>query len=129
KLGTLSVMNFQTIMWCARCLDWLQSFEATDAMVDVDHQIAGRETGGLGDEIFRSASDSTRANKPIAKNILLADDRRVFGLESCFEAGSGARDCGLGRRQALRPAPNWRKIFNSVIGEHMAHAIACAIAP
>src|SRR5262249_24939795 len=117
KLGTLSVMNFQTIMWCARCLDWLQSFEATDAMVDVDHQIAGRETGGLGDEIFRSASDSTRANKPIAKNILLADDRRVFGLESRFDAEHRERDCGFGQRQGLRPAANWRKIVKSVIGK------------
>ena len=122
-------MDFQAVVWRTGRLDRLQAGKAADAMIDVHHQIAGREAGGLGDEILRAARGAARPHQPVAKDVLLADDRRVFGLETGIDAEHSERDRGLGQRHSLRPRRHRAEIVQFVVGEHVAHALARAVAP
>ena len=72
---------------------------------------------------------AARPHQAVAENVLLADDRRVIGLETGFEAEHGERDRGFGSAMRLRPGADRAEIEQPVIGEHMAHALARAFAP
>ena len=51
------------------------------------------------------------------------------GLEAALEPEHGERDLRLRQRQRLRPRRDRREIGKPVVGEHMAHALARALAP
>ncbi len=95
-------MNFQAVVRGARRLDRLQPCEPADAVVDMHHEIAGREAGRLGDEILRAPGGAPRPYQPVAKNVLFADDRRIVGLETGFDAEYCERNRRL--RQSQRRA-------------------------
>src|SRR5689334_879991 len=94
KLGALRVMNLQTIVGSAGSLDRLQSRKATYAVVDVHYEIAWREAGRLGDEILRTPGSAPGPYQPVAKNILLADDRGFIGLKTGFDTEYRKRNRG-----------------------------------
>ena len=96
-------MDFEAIVRRAGGLDRLQPGETADAVIDMHDEIAGREAGGLGDEIVGAAHGAARPHQPVAENVLLADDGGVGGLEAGFDAEHGERDRGLRQRQRLRP--------------------------
>ena len=103
QLGAFGVMDLETIMRRAGRLDRLQAGEAADAVVDMHHQIAGRQAGHLGDEILRPPHGAARPHQPVAENVLLADDGRVLRLETALDAEHRERDGGLRQRLRLRP--------------------------
>ena len=101
ELGAVGVVDFEAIVRRAGRLDRLQAGKTPDAVIDMHDQIAGREAGRLGDEILGAAGGAARPHQPVAKNILLADDRGVFGLEAGFDAEHGERH----RTAWAEPAP------------------------
>ena len=60
---------------------------------------------------------------------MLGDQRDVGGLETGFEAEHRERHLRARQRQSLRPRSDRREIVQAVFGEHMAHALARALAP
>ena len=56
QLGLGGVMQFETVMRRAGDVERLQADEAADAMLDMDHEIAGGEAGDLRDEIVELAA-------------------------------------------------------------------------
>ena len=110
-------------------LDRLQTDEAADAVIDVHHQIAGGQAGRFGNEIVGAPHGAARPHQPVAENILLADNRRFVGLEAGFDAEHRQRHGVLGQAERLRPGADRRQIVQFVIGEHVAHALARALAP
>ncbi len=129
QLGVVGVTDFEAIVRRAGRFDRLQAGEAPDAVIDVHDQIARRQTGHLGDEILRALHGAARTHQPVAENVLLADDGRVFGLETALDAEHRERDGRLRQRQRLRPGADRREIVQLVIGQHVAHALARALAP
>ena len=96
-------MDFQAVVRRAGGRDRLQSGKAPDAVIDMHDEVAGRETGRLGDEIVGAAHGAARPHQTIAQNVLLADDGRVGGLETEFDAEDGERHRRLGQAKRLRP--------------------------
>jgi hypothetical protein len=129
QLGAFGVVDFQAIVRRAGGVDRLQPGKTADAVIDVHDQIAGREAGRLGDEIVGAALRAARPHQPVAENVLLADNGGVFGLEARFDAEHGQRHRGLGQAQSVRPRRDRREIEQFVVGEHVAHALARALAP
>ena len=76
ELGVVGVVDFEAVVRRAGGLDWLQAGETANAVVDMDDQIAGRETGRLGDEILRTARGAARPHQAVAEDVLLADESR-----------------------------------------------------
>ena len=105
-------MDFKTIVRRAGRLDRLQAGKPADAVIDVHHQIAGRETGDLGDEILRPAVSAARPHQPVAENVLLADDGGIVRLEAGVDAEHGKRDRGFGRASACCQEPTGVRLCN-----------------
>src|SRR5580700_8964358 len=97
-------MDLQTIVRGAGGLDRRQADEAADAVIDMHHEVAGREARRLGDEILRLARPAPRAHQALAPDVLLADDGGVVGLEAGFEPECGERQLLRWQSQRLRPA-------------------------
>ena len=129
QLVAAGVMDFQAVVRRAGRFDVLQADEAADAVIDVHHEIAGRQARDLGDEILRALGGAPRPHQPVAENVLFADDDRVRGLEAGLQAKHGERDLGPWQAQRLRPGGDRRQIWQSVVGQHVAHALARALAP
>ena len=72
---------------------------------------------------------AARPHQAVAQDVLLADDGGVGGLEPGFQAQHRERDLRLRQRQRLRPRGDVRKIGKPVVGQHVAHALARALAP
>ena len=100
ELVLAGVMDLQAIVWRASRLDRLQPDEAADAMVDVDHEVAGRQTRQLGDEIVGALRRLARPHQAVAEDVLLDDDRGVGGLEARLQAERRQPDL----RRAAAPA-------------------------
>src|SRR5262249_6525870 len=129
QLVTASVMHFQAIVRRAGGFDRAQSDEATDAVIDVNDEIAGGEAPRPRDKILGAARGTARADQTVAQNVLLADYCCVRGLEAAFQSEYGERYLRLGEPQCLRPRLDGTEIGKRVIGEHMTHAVTGAFAP
>ncbi|MGA7986496.1 MAG: chromosome segregation protein SMC, partial [Burkholderiales bacterium] len=103
--------------------------EIADMQSRFHDEIARREAGRLGDEIIGAAHSAARPHEAVAENILLADNGGAGGLEAGLDAEHGERYRGLGQAQGLRPGTDGAEIEQFVIGEHVTHAVACAVAP
>src|SRR5260370_35988246 len=79
-------MQLETIVRRARYFERLQADKTADAMFDMNHEIAGRKTGDLGDEIVELAACLPWPHQPVAEDVLFADDRDMVGLEPRFHA-------------------------------------------
>ena len=123
------IMQFETVMRRAADLDRLQSDEASDAVLDMDHEIAGREARDLGDEVIELAARFARPHQAVAEDVLLADDGEFVGLETALHADN--RQHGLVARRRLHRAPgvDAGEIGELVVAQHAAHAVAGAFAP
>ena len=129
QLVAAGVVDFQAVVRRAGGLDGAQAAEAADAVIDVDHEIAGGEARHLGDEILRALGLAAAAHQPLAQNVFFGDQRDVGGLEAGFEAEHGERHLVARPRQRLRPGRHRLEIDQPVLGQHMRHALARAFAP
>ncbi len=85
------VVNLQAIVRRARRLDGLQADEAADAVVDVDDEIAGGQRRGFRQHVLRTPLALDLPHKPVAENVLFADDGEVGGLEAVLQRDDGER--------------------------------------
>ena len=122
-------MQLEAIMRRAGYFQRLQPDEPADAVLDMDHEIARRETRDLGDEIVELAARLARAHQAIAQNVLFADDGDIAGLETGFHAEH--RQHGFVARRRLHGAPgvDAGDVRELVISQHARHAVARAFAP
>ncbi len=129
KLGLVGIMQLEAVMRRAADFQRLQADEAADAVVDMDDNVAGGEARDLGDEVVELAACLARPHQAVAKDVLLADDGDVVGLEAAFHAEHGEH--GLVARRGLHRAPgvDAGDVGELVIGEHARHAVARALAP
>ena len=123
------VVQFETVMRRATDFDGLQADEASDAVFDVNHEIAGGKAGHFGDEVVELAARFARPHQAVAKDVLLADDGEFVGLETALHADH--RQHGLVARRRLHDAPgvDAGEIGKLVVAQHAVHAVARAFAP
>ena len=129
QLVAAGIVDLQAIVRRARGLDIHQADEAANAMVDMHHEIAGREARDLGDEVLGAPRRAPRPHQPVAQDVLFADHGELGGLEAGLEAKHRKPDLLIGPRQRVRPAIDVHKIAEAVIEQHVAHALARALAP
>ncbi len=67
-------------------LDGLQADKPSDAMIDMNDDIAGRQRADFAQKILRAPRLFAAAQQAIAQNILLADYDEIAGLETGLKA-------------------------------------------
>ena len=73
---------------------------------------------------------AARPHQAVAENVLLADDRECRRSRNRLSMPSTASaTAGLGSAERLRPGCDRCEIVQFMIGEHVAHALARALAP
>ena len=122
-------MDFQAIVGGTGSLDIGQADEPANAVVDMDDEVPGAEAGHLGDEISGALAAAPRPHQPVAQNVLLADDRELGGLEAGLEPEHREPHFGLRPPQRIRKIGHVDEVDEPVVGEHVAHALARALAP
>ena len=123
------VVNLEAVVRRARGLDRLKADEAPDAMVDMDDEIAGGERARLRQHVLGAAPAPRLADQPVAENVLLADDGEVGRLEPLFERDNGERQRAGPRGLRLMVGRDEFERLQAMLGEHMAQALARAVAP
>ena len=129
QLGVFGVVDLQAVVRRAGRLDVLQADETADAVVDVHDQVARRQARHLGDEILGALGGAARPHQAVAQDVLLADDGGVVRFETGLQAQHRQRDLRLRQRQRLGPGGDVGQVGEPVVGQHVAHAIARAVAP
>ena len=129
QLGLGGIMQFETIMRRAGDVERLQADETADAVLDMNHEIAGGEARDLRDEIVELAGGLARPHQPVAENVLLADDGDIVGLEAGFHADHRQHRLVARRRLHRAPGVDAGEIEQLVVAQHAAHAVARAFAP
>ena len=129
QLGITGVMQFEAVMRRAADFQRLQPDKAADAVLDMHHDVAGRQAGDFGNEIVELAAGAPRPHQTVAENVLLADHRKGVGLETGLHAEH--RQHGLVARRGLHHAPgiDAGDVVQLVVGQHARHALARAFAP
>ena len=97
------IMQFEAVMRRAGDIERLQPDEAADAVLDMDHEIAGGEARHLRDEIVELSGGLARPHQPVAENVLLADDGDIVGLEAGLHAEHRQHRLVARRRQHRAP--------------------------
>ncbi len=97
-------------------LNGFQADEAANAVIHMDHEVAGGERRHLGNEILGTLGDAPWPHQAVAQNVLLADDNERIGLESGLKTKHRERDLVRRPRQRLRPSLNVDQIEHRMIG-------------
>ena len=128
KLVAARIFQLHAIVRRARRGDGLKADEAADAVIGMDHEIAGREARSLHQHVaglFRlPASD-----EPVAENILLGDDGEVGRLEAAFETEqrkAHRRLVGFSRFGDIR---NLLDASAAMRRDHVAEPLASTVSP
>ena len=123
------VMNLQAVVRRARRLDRLQADEAADAVIDMHDEVARRERRGFRQHVLRAPLALLLAHQAVAENVLLADDGQIVRLEAVLQRDDRERQRAGARGLGLRIGGDQLLRFQPVLGEHMAEALARAVAP
>ena len=107
----------------------MQADEAADAVIDMDDEIAGGQRARLGQHVLRAALALRLADQPVAQNVLLADDGEIRRLEALLERDHRERQRAGARRFRLVVGGDEFERFQAMLGEHVAQALARAVAP
>ena len=129
QLGLGGVMQLETIVRRTGDVERLQTDKAADAVLDMDHEIAGGKARDLRDEIVELAARPARPHQPVAENVLLADDGDLVSLEAGLHADHGQHGFVAWRRLHGAPGVDAGQVEQLVIPQHAAHAVARAFAP
>ena len=129
EFGIVGVVKFEAVVRRAGDFQRLQADIAANAVLDMDHEIAGRKRRDLGDEILDLAARLACAHETVAENVLLGDEREALGLETGLETDH--RKHGLVARGCLHhpPGVDVSQRDELVVLEHARHALAGAFAP
>ena len=125
KLVVALIVELEAIVGLARGLDRAETQEASDAVIGMDHEIAHRETRGLGQRVGRFGL-ARLADEPVAQNVLFADDgetRRLEpGLERQHGDGNQIIGCGNRFRKGLDPNRAVKPMFGQERGQPFPRA-------
>ena len=94
----VGIGKLQAVMRCAARGDRDQPLETADAMVDMHHEIAGRQRRRLGDEVLGAHAAPGGADQALAEDVLFADDDKVVALDPAFEPQNGHADAAWRQR-------------------------------
>jgi len=112
----------------ARRLDMLEADESADAVIDMDDEIARRQSGNLGQKIFRALAAPALRREAVAQDILLADDGEIAGTKPASSPIT-ARATRESRSPALRERRHGLDFLQAMFGQHRAQALARAVGP
>ncbi len=123
------IEELQAIMRSAGRLDGPEAHEAADAVIDMDDEVVGGEAADLRQRIDGALALTRGAHEPVAKHVLVADDRQVGRLEAGFQRQHG--EAGDARLQPGKVAKGFDRLQRgqAVIDQHLAQAVAGALAP
>ena len=105
------------------------NFEPANPMLDMHHEIAGRDTGKLGDEIARPLRFPGSPDQPQAENVLLGNDRQIRCFKPVFQRQNDAADDVLRLPQYDVPCQPRRDRFDAMIGEYCLKPFGGALRP
>src|SRR6185437_10372418 len=123
QLVAAGIVDFEAIMRRPGGFDSLQADKPADAVIDVDHEIAGRQARRFGDKVFRATRASPWTHQSVAKDVLLAYDRSLIGFESGFDAKDSKCNRLFRQRKDFIPVGNQPEIAKAVVGKHVTHSI------
>jgi len=129
KFVAIGIMEFEAVVRRARRLDRLQPGEPSDAMIDMDDDIAHCQRTNLGQKVLGAASLAAAAEEPVAQNILLCDEREILRLETLLDADDRQGEGVWRKRESLRERRHRCRAGKPVVGKHMAEPLARAIRP
>ena len=109
-------------------LQGLQAFVAADAVIDVDHEVAGRERRRLGQEVLRPPAPA-RPRQPVAQDVGLGDDRQVVGLEPRLQRQHHPLRPFRIRRLGRLPIGGEGDVLQPVVGQHYPQPLGRALRP
>ena len=113
----------------SRRFNRVETREAADAMIDVDDEITWRERACFSQKMLGSARPAARPNQPVAKNVLLAYDRKTRRLETLLYADDSKPQRARRQAKGLGKRRNRRSACKAVVCEHVGKPLACAIRP
>ena len=97
-------------------------------MIEVDHQVAGRQGGGLGEEVGRPPL-LLRPRQPVAQHVGLGDDGNLIRLEPVLDRQDAAQIQILRRVQHIGPAAHRDDMLQPVIRQHGRQTLGRAFGP
>src|SRR5580692_4839703 len=112
-----------------RRLDCLQADKTPDAVVDMNDKITAGERARFCQNVLRAPLALRLTDKPIAENVLLADDGEVRRFEPLFERDDGKRQRARTSSVGLMIGRNELERLEPMLGQHVAEPLARAIAP
>jgi hypothetical protein len=95
----------------------------------MDDEVACRKSAYFCQKMIRAARLATRAKKPVAQDILFADERETRRFKSLLHANDGHRQRGSGERQGRPKRGHRRGVDEAMVGENMGQALTRAIRP
>ena len=129
KLDAVGIVQLQAVVADAGRLDRMQAVEAGDAVVGVDHDVAGGNGADLGEEVLCAFGVLALADEPVAEDILLGDDGDVAGLETLLQAEDGERRLFAFVVQRVRQRRDVERRGEPMIGEHAGETFARPVRP
>ena len=95
----------------------------------MDDDVAGRQRGGLGDEVGGTALPARAAHQAVAEDVLLGHDDEVVGLEAGLQLQNG--EPGLARRQLLHlgKCRHALEIAQMMLGQDLRQTVERALRP
>ncbi len=123
------VLQFQAIVRRTGDFDGLETEIAADAVLDVGHQIAGRQRRRLGQEILRLAHAGVRPRHAVAEDVLFGNDDEIRGFETVLQSQhrqTGGASIHLLR---IRPIGDRTDGRQSMIGQNRAQSFGRAFGP
>ena len=117
QLAVAGVDQLQTVVGGLLDIQRLQPLVASDPVVEVDDQIAGREGRGLGQEV-RGPPLLLGPRQPVAQHVGFGNDRDIGRLEPVFDRQDTAQIQVLRCRLDIGPVTHRDDMIQSVVGQH-----------
>jgi hypothetical protein len=124
ELVSACVMDLQTIVRRAGCRNRLEPYEAPDAVIDMDDEIARRQSRDLAKQILCMFGATAAAHETVAENVLLSENDIVLRLESVLHAQRGEACCAFAESQRLGERGDVPEVFQPVFREDVSEALA-----
>ncbi len=118
KLVALGIEHAQAVMRRAGDLERDQPVIAADAMLDMDHEVAGLEGRHLVDELVEIGAALGRTRQTVAEDVLLGDQCRVRQRVAMLEAEHGEADAACRPLEKSVPARHRPQRLEAALLQH-----------